>query len=376
MFHSATPYPNHNRRQQTKGYSSQTLISTQLTPSLMTARLLRMQSLGGFRYHEPELNQKTMPEMPGSHGTQDGWHPTSRGGRPPSSATNYFGFPVANISTSDGHFLLDPTFAQKKPFNQNDKPLHNVNPNAQPAGSGFASRAEMDANTSALSLSTHNLYPSSLIFTPTNMHDPTQDTTALSPLVPRFDSDQASPESNGTFSYGEQPRSPQSSKFMQFTAHHQQRPAKRRCDSLQVSLEAHSPTTQHPKIGRRRRSEFAEPGSARAVYLEKNRKAASKCRSKQKMQQEELVETARDAERKNRALKAEVELLKGGMRELMDIVGQHTDCPDGRLRTYVQREADRLASGITRPVQPSLSSGSSFSRETISPKTSSSPDKR
>ena len=32
-------------------------------------------------------------------------------------------------------------------------------------------------------------------------------------------------------------------------------------------------------------------------YLEKNRKAANKCRSKQKQQQDELVETARDVER-------------------------------------------------------------------------------
>ncbi|KAF2028369.1 hypothetical protein EK21DRAFT_49002, partial [Setomelanomma holmii] len=102
-----------------------------------------------------------------------------------------------------------------------------------------------------------------------------------------------------------------------------------------------------------------EVGSARAVYLEKNRKAASKCRSKQKRQQEDLVEEARDVERRNRALKAEVELLKGGMRELMDIVGQHTHCSDSRLKLYVQREADRLATGCVRPplhVQPSESS--------------------
>ncbi|KAF2245347.1 hypothetical protein BU26DRAFT_382890, partial [Trematosphaeria pertusa] len=97
--------------------------------------------------------------------------------------------------------------------------------------------------------------------------------------------------------------------------------------------------------GRRRKSENVEPGSARAVYLEKNRKAASKCRNKQKKQQEELIETARDVERKNRALKAEVEVLKDGMRELMELVGRHTNCPDSRLSTYVQREADRLAAG-------------------------------
>ncbi|PVH91103.1 hypothetical protein DM02DRAFT_678242 [Periconia macrospinosa] len=44
-------------------------------------------------------------------------------------------------------------------------------------------------------------------------------------------------------------------------------------------------------VGRKRKSENIEPGSARAIYLEKNHKAASKCRSKQRRQQEELVET-------------------------------------------------------------------------------------
>jgi hypothetical protein len=101
-------------------------------------------------------------------------------------------------------------------------------------------------------------------------------------------------------------------------------------------------------MGRRRKSENVEPGSARAVYLEKNRKAASKCRTKQKKQQEELVETAKTVERKNKALKAEVELLKGDMRELMELVGRHTDCPDSRLKTYIQREADRLAAGAPK----------------------------
>ncbi|KAF2258193.1 hypothetical protein CC78DRAFT_423505, partial [Lojkania enalia] len=75
--------------------------------------------------------------------------------------------------------------------------------------------------------------------------------------------------------------------------------------------------------------------SARAIYLEKNRKAASKCRSKQKKQQEQLVETARVVERQNKMLKAEVELLRGDMRELMQLVGQHSHCPDARLRNYL-----------------------------------------
>lgn len=62
------------------------------------------------------------------------------------------------------------------------------------------------------------------------------------------------------------------------------------------------------------------------------------------MQQQELVETAREMGRKNKQLKDEVEYLKSDMRDLMTIVGQHSNCPDRRLRTYVQREADRLVS--------------------------------
>lgn len=61
------------------------------------------------------------------------------------------------------------------------------------------------------------------------------------------------------------------------------------------------------------------------------------------MQQEELVEHARAAERRNKQLRAEVDYLRGGMRELMEMVGQHSKCPDGRLRDYVQQKADRLA---------------------------------
>ncbi|KAF2185238.1 hypothetical protein K469DRAFT_688052 [Zopfia rhizophila CBS 207.26] len=126
-------------------------------------------------------------------------------------------------------------------------------------------------------------------------------------------------------------------------------------------------TAVAPKCtGRRHTSEKVEPGSARAIYLEKNRKAASKCRSKQKKQQEELVETARDAERKNKVLKAEVEFLTGDMRNLMEIVGKHMDRPDTRLRTYVQREANRLVAGGSK----------NLVAEIAPPKNGASPEKR
>ena len=105
--------------------------------------------------------------------------------------------------------------------------------------------------------------------------------------------------------------------------------------------------TPQSSAGRRRRSEYAEPGSARAIYLEKNRKAASKCRSKQKMEQEALVERSREFERRNRVLKAEVEFLRAELRGIKELVGQHANCPDRRMSQYLQREADRLAAAET-----------------------------
>ncbi|KAI4671001.1 uncharacterized protein J4E88_009396 [Alternaria novae-zelandiae] len=130
--------------------------------------------------------------------------------------------------------------------------------------------------------------------------------------------------------------------------------AKGRHDSLYPKDEETSPTTTtETPSKKRRRSEYAEPGSARAIYLEKNRKAASKCRSKQKMEQEALVERARDSERSNRILKAEVHMLQTELRELKEYAGRHANCRDPRIAIYLQRLADRLASQMGHP-QPQL----------------------
>jgi cyclic AMP-dependent transcription factor ATF-2 len=118
--------------------------------------------------------------------------------------------------------------------------------------------------------------------------------------------------------------------------------------SSQKSLDPRSPPKKKRRGGRKSSTEDVDLDPARATYLEKNRKAASKCRSKQKRQQDDLVEQAREIERRNKLLKAEVAMLQGGMRELMDMVGQHDACSDTRLKRYVQREADRLADGISR----------------------------
>lgn len=234
----------------------------------------------------------------------------------------------------------------------------------------FSPRAENHPNTTQSSAANSTMYSAPSMFTATNSHLNVQVAPTISPVHTRFDMTSVSPTLHDPLSFNGQMQPQDTSGFMNFTTDSQTIMGKRRYDSPQRQFEGSSPSTSHSPGGRRRRSENAEPGSARAIYLEKNRKAASKCRSKQKMQQEDLVETAREVERKNRALKAEVEMLKGGMRELMDIVSQHNDCADGRLRTYVQREADRLASGAQRPsyTVPSLPfAGSSSSGGNASP---------
>ncbi|KAF2870541.1 hypothetical protein BDV95DRAFT_63232 [Massariosphaeria phaeospora] len=120
---------------------------------------------------------------------------------------------------------------------------------------------------------------------------------------------------------------------------------KRSLDEMIEDSSTIKPNSGQSSATRRRLSEPVEGPSARSVYLEKNRKAASKCRNKQKKQQEDLVEKARDGERRNKVLKAERELLRMTVRELMEIVATHSQCPDDRLKRYVQREANRLARG-------------------------------
>ncbi|CAE7027904.1 hypothetical protein CFE70_003994 [Pyrenophora teres f. teres 0-1] len=118
---------------------------------------------------------------------------------------------------------------------------------------------------------------------------------------------------------------------------------KDRRDSIFIKDDDASPDTLQISVGRRRKSEYAEPGSARAIYLEKNRKAASKCRNKQKQEQEELVKRARDVESKNRVLKNEVEYLRKEVQDIKGLIALHANCQDERIAAYLEREADCAA---------------------------------
>jgi cyclic AMP-dependent transcription factor ATF-2 len=241
--------------------------------------------------------------------------------------TDYVGFPVANAQPSDSQSNLQTMLKYHGSTNYN---MHNeVAPKRL--------LAEFDTQPSP--------QKAPRMFTASNAPMGADSPATISLLDACFDVDYAAPSFDSKSSFDSQMQHVGSSNFTTFTNGTDLLSSKRRCNSLQPNFGAHSPMISQPQVGRRRGSEYAEPGSARAVYLEKNRKAASKCRSKQKRQQEELVKTARDVERRNKILKAEVAILKSGMQDLMQLIGHHTKCPDTRLRLYLQREADRLAVG-------------------------------
>jgi cyclic AMP-dependent transcription factor ATF-2 len=241
----------------------------------------------------------------------------------------------------------------KQPWYPND---YVVNPETEFYNSAFP------PTTTANTPPPETLFPGSLgrfsNFKPSNAPVETQDTTTVSSFSTNLGIDAASPTFEGTLP-------PNAS------TNYQPTPTKLRHDSLYVKEQEPLSNTSQTVVGRRRKSEFAEPGSARAIYLEKNRKAASKCRSKQKQEQEALVERARDVERRNRILRSEVDLLQEELRSIKDIVAQHAGCPDRRLGTYLQLQADRLARGEPSAGIPLYTSfqRTSFG-ENISPTTS------
>lgn len=217
------------------------------------------------------------------------------------------------------------------------------------------------SKTGTLGVSTAGLQLSPTVFTSGDAQNDSYYSTTISPTNTRFQADVTSPGTDVKIPLDGQMHHTAPSNYATFVTKTDPPSTNSRCDSLQSSFESQSPPPSQSTVGRRRGSKFAEPGSARAIYLENNRKAASKCRGKQKQQQEELVEKAREVERLNKILKAEVEILKSGVRDLMELVGQHSNCPDARLRLYLQLEADRLATGGPRKSLPLSFSSSLYS---------------
>lgn len=214
----------------------------------------------------------------------------------------------------------------------------------------------MNANPSSMAPYTNASALTGLTtFTPMNANDfRMQEPYTISPLQTRFEGDLPTYESSNSYSADGSIQSGAYSNSGQWSDGTDQHSPGQGYELMDTTNDK----TPGPYVtGRRRRSENVVPGSARAIYLEKNRKAASKCRTKQKRQQEDLIEAARDQERRNKVLKSEVEILKSDLRDLMEMVGAHNDCPDARLRKYIQMEADRLAAkGSQSPLTEIFSS--------------------
>ncbi|KAF2844303.1 hypothetical protein T440DRAFT_473499 [Plenodomus tracheiphilus IPT5] len=318
----------------------------------MTSTITPMQSHAGFPFYDPEFSTQVSSEAPNFYGPQAGWASALRGGKSATPATDYLIFPGSDTPPPEDDIQLSPPDLQdgssKRPRKDShtiaaQAPTMYIAPSVQVGGSQVPA---YQTNT------TPPMFSSASMFTASNTMTTNRTTATISPLQTRFNMDGDNATYNDPFSSQTQSWALDAQDTMSFSTGYHDPSVKRHSESPQARHGQSSPVTSHSSGGRRRRHENAEPGSARAIYLEKNRKAASKCRSKQKMQQDDLVETARDVERRNRMLKAEVDMLKGGVQELMEIVGQHTD---GRLRAYVQREADRLAAGASRtPFVPSL----------------------
>lgn len=319
----------------------------------MSTSVLGMQSLGSHNSHfelEFDSSSSNSPMFNGG----DRW-PASQG-----DSAVYKGFPVPNARASSRTYSVQHNFQQ-----MGDTALYN-----KPSIESFGDFNPQSNRHGAFGVSTAGLQSSPAMFTASNQFD----STTVSPMNTHFDIDNASPASDIKMSFDGQTHHTAPTNFSSFPTETDSLSTKARCDSLQSNFGSQSPTMPQAQVGRRHGSEYAEPGSARAIYLEKNRKAASKCRSKQKRQQEELVETARHVERQNKILKAEVDMLKTDMRGLMELVGQHSECPDTRLRLYVQREADRLATGGARNALASPFSNSSYSGPNSTGKVSSPED--
>ncbi|KAH7084505.1 hypothetical protein FB567DRAFT_84178 [Paraphoma chrysanthemicola] len=314
----------------------------------MSTELLTMQSTPVPRYRESELDIKMASEISNLYHPHDGWAISSNETESGGPSPNYMRFTVPRIPTVEGRSEQRLVFGRERGCTEETTPVER-RLSRRCADESIRRDYNTSCNTSTpttpLGYGTSPLYTQPPTFTVANVMAQSTDMATVSPLQTHVEQEAVFAGSN--ISFERLPRAPGPPPFIEHSSSERQIPRRQPSGSSQNSEDDHPPTQKHPGFGRRRRSEFAVIGSARAIYLEKNRKAASKCRSKQKRQQENLVEEARGVERKNQALKVEVEMLKSGMRELMDIVGQHTHCSDSRLKLYVQREADRLATGCS-----------------------------
>ena len=101
----------------------------------------------------------------------------------------------------------------------------------------------------------------------------------------------------------------------------------------------HEPSVVHSVRGRKRQPPASD--GKRAVQMEKNRKAAERCRKKKKAFIEDLQSRAKQEEEKRTMLKAQVEHLERVVLSLKEEMVNHNACEDGRIRGYLLSHVDR-----------------------------------
>jgi hypothetical protein len=299
----------------------------------MSTDILTMQPFHGYPFRHLEFNGDMTSHASNPYGTQEGWIPPPPSNDPRMIAPNQAYLASPQTMAPAAPYAPGMTFARE--------PMWSGSGEMRPSFSEHDTQAPI-INTAGLGfLHTASPFSSPALFTAANATTQPQQTATLPPLQIQCDHDEYSPTSSGRFPFAGAPHA------MHYTADSQYGPYKNRNDSLHTSTDGSPPTKTQPNGGRRR-SEGVVKGSVRAMYLEKNRQAASKCRNKQKQQHLDLAENARHEERRNRLLRLEVAMLSDELRELKNLAFQHIDCPDGVMKQYLHREADRLAAEGSR----------------------------
>ncbi|KIW08429.1 uncharacterized protein PV09_01332 [Verruconis gallopava] len=100
----------------------------------------------------------------------------------------------------------------------------------------------------------------------------------------------------------------------------------------------------------RRRRKNLDPKQRHADKLEKNRKAAERCRQKQRSYVSTLQERAREEEIKRARLIAQVSQLRDDILSLKESMVSHSGCNDERIQQYLLSELQKSTSRRTSSV--------------------------
>jgi hypothetical protein len=89
----------------------------------------------------------------------------------------------------------------------------------------------------------------------------------------------------------------------------------------------------------------------RSKFLERNRKAASKCREKKKQWMQDLEDAKPDLEKRHRILQDGFSALVKEVSQLKNQLMLHSGCHDANIDKWIEREARRFVHGSNNPPQ-------------------------